>query len=58
MLGKPPKKEGPRAGITLSEDDLYNEYYAARGWDRKTGKPSKAKLLELGLDDVAKALYK
>lgn len=57
MLGKPPKTEGPRAGITVSEDDLYNEYYAARGWDRKTGKPSKEKLLELGLDDVAKVLW-
>jgi len=57
MLGVPSKTEGPRAGITLSEDDLYNEYYAARGWDRKTGKPSKKKLLELGLDDVAKVLW-
>jgi len=57
MLGVPPKTEGPRTGITVSEDDLYNEYYAARGWDRKTGKPSKEKLLELGLDDVAKVLW-
>jgi aldehyde:ferredoxin oxidoreductase len=58
LLGIPPKKEGPRAGITMTEDDLFNEYYAARGWDRKTGKPSKEKLLELGLDDVARELYK
>jgi len=57
MLGRPPKTEGPRTGITMTEDDLYSEYYAARDWDRKTGKPSKAKLLELGLDDVAKVLY-
>jgi aldehyde:ferredoxin oxidoreductase len=57
MMGIPPKTEGPRAGITLNEDDLFNEYYAARGWDRQTGKPSKEKLLELGLDDVAKALW-
>jgi aldehyde:ferredoxin oxidoreductase len=57
MMGIPPKTEGPRAGITLNEDDLYNEYYAARGWDRQTGKPSKEKLLELGLDDVAKVLW-
>ncbi|MFH1647567.1 MAG: aldehyde ferredoxin oxidoreductase family protein [Chloroflexota bacterium] len=57
MLGKPPKKVGPRKGITLTEDDLYNEYMAARDWDRHTGKPSKKKLLELGLDDVAKVLY-
>ena len=57
LLGKPPKKEGPRKGITYAEDELFNEYMAARDWDRQTGKPSKKKLLELGLDDVAKVLY-
>jgi hypothetical protein len=29
----------------------------ALDWDRVTTKPSKAKLLELGLDDVAKELW-
>ena len=29
----------------------------ALDWDRVTTKPSKAKLLSLGLDDVAKDLY-
>ena len=57
MLGRPPKTEGPRAGITMTEDELYAEYYAARDWDHKTGKPSKTKLLELGLDDVAQVLW-
>ena len=57
MMGIPPKKEGPRAGVTMNADDLFNEYYQERDWDIKTGKPSKAKLLELGLDDVAKVLY-
>jgi aldehyde:ferredoxin oxidoreductase len=57
MMGRPPKKTGPRAGITLKESDLFDEYLAAMDWDRKTGKPSKKKLLELGLDDVAKALW-
>jgi aldehyde:ferredoxin oxidoreductase len=57
MMGIPPKKEGPRAGITLKADELFNEYYQERGWDVKTGKPSKKKLLELGLDDVAKVLW-
>jgi hypothetical protein len=27
------------------------------GWDPRTGKPSKQALLDLGLDDVAKALW-
>jgi aldehyde:ferredoxin oxidoreductase len=57
MMGIPPKTEGPRAGITLKEDELFNEFYQARDWDVKTGKPSKKKLLELGLDDVAKVLW-
>jgi aldehyde:ferredoxin oxidoreductase len=26
-----------------------DEYYAARGWDVKTGVPTRAKLVELGL---------
>ncbi len=57
MMGIPPKAEGPRAGITLNEDDLFNEYYQELGWDIKTGKPSKEALMELGLDDVAKVLW-
>jgi len=58
MLGKPPKEFGPRKGLTVDPDAMYSEYYGALDWDVKTGKPSKKKLLELGLDDVAKVLYK
>jgi aldehyde:ferredoxin oxidoreductase len=57
MLGKPPKKVGPRAGETLDEDELAKEYYEQMGWDVKTGKPSKQTLLDLGLDDVAEVLW-
>lgn len=57
MMGIPPKTEGPRAGITLNADELFNEYFEAMDWDTKTGKPSKKRLLELGLDDVAKVLW-
>jgi aldehyde:ferredoxin oxidoreductase len=39
-------------------NELSKEYYQELGWDVKTGKPSKKVLLELGLDDVAKELYK
>jgi len=31
-----------------------DEYYEARGWDKKTSKPTKEKLIQLGLQDVAK----
>jgi aldehyde:ferredoxin oxidoreductase len=57
MLGKPPKKVGPRAGATLDETLLSKEYYEAMGWDVKTGKPSKKALLDLGMADVAKVLW-
>ncbi len=57
MLGRPPKTVGPRAGATLDPDELAKEYYEAMGWDPKTGKPSKAALLDLGLNDVAKVLW-
>ena len=57
MMGVPAKTEGPRAGITINADDLFNEYYQALSWDIKTGKPSQEVLVELGLDDVAKELY-
>jgi aldehyde:ferredoxin oxidoreductase len=57
VLGIPPQKEGPLAGITIDEETLDREYLAAIDWDLKTAKPSKKKLLELGLEDVAKALW-
>ena len=56
VAGKPPMKEGPLAGITIDEDTIYNEYLKSMDWDTKTTKPSKNKLLELGLEDVAKVL--
>jgi len=57
MMGVPPKQAGPRAGITLKKEELTDEFYTERGWDTKTGKPSKKTLEELGLNDVAKVLW-
>jgi len=57
VLGRPPQKEGPLAGITVDEDTMIKEYFAAMDWDLKTAKPSKKKLLELGLGDVAQELW-
>ncbi|MEM3404163.1 MAG: aldehyde ferredoxin oxidoreductase family protein [Nitrososphaeria archaeon] len=34
------------------------EYLKLRGWDPRTGKPTKEKLLQLGMDDVAGELWK
>ncbi|UCD22414.1 MAG: aldehyde ferredoxin oxidoreductase, partial [Chloroflexota bacterium] len=57
VLGKPPLKEGPVAGITVDEDTMIKEYLTVMDWDLKTAKPSKKKLLELGLEDVARELW-
>ena len=35
---------------------LLDEYYTLRGWDVATGRPTAAKLRELGLADVAQEL--
>jgi aldehyde:ferredoxin oxidoreductase len=58
MLGIPPKQVGPRKGITLKKEDLFKQYYQDMDWDTRTGKPSQKRLVDLGLADVAKALYK
>ena len=56
-IGEPPLKEGKLANVTVDVDRLVSEYYKALDWDPETGKPSKKKLLELGLEDVAKDLW-
>jgi len=57
VYGDPPPKKGPLAGITVDEETLDTEYLAAMDWDLKTAKPSKKKLLELDLNDVAQVLW-
>jgi aldehyde:ferredoxin oxidoreductase len=57
MVGDPPLKEGPTANITVDVNTMVAEYYKAMDWDLESGKPSKKKLLELGLEDVARALW-
>ncbi len=57
VIGNPPLKEGPLAGITVDEETLHRDYLTAMDWDLETAKPSKKKLLELGLDDVAQVLW-
>jgi len=57
-IGKPPLERGPVAGVTVDVETQVREYLEAMDWDVNTAKPSKRKLLELGLDDVANDLYK
>ena len=57
IIGDPPQKEGPLAGVT--ENQLGQIYYGlgALDWDPITTKPSKKKLLSLGMNDLAEALW-
>ncbi len=48
-----PADSGPSAGSVVELEPMLDEYYAARGWDLKTGLPSPAKLTELGLEAEA-----
>ncbi|MEM4675315.1 MAG: aldehyde ferredoxin oxidoreductase C-terminal domain-containing protein, partial [Nitrososphaerota archaeon] len=48
-----PLEEGSTAGKTPNMEVLLKEYYKFRKWDWETGKPTKEKLEELGLGDIA-----
>jgi len=52
-----PLDEGTSADLVPDMDKMLREYYEYRSWDWETGKPSKEKLLELGLNQVAEDLY-
>ena len=48
-----PVPEGPMKGSYIPRETLErlkDDYYSYRGWDPKTGNPTKGKLIELGLD--------
>jgi aldehyde:ferredoxin oxidoreductase len=54
-----PLEAGASKGHMISQEDLdtmLDEYYSLRGWDVKTGIPTRAKLTGLGLEYVADAL--
>jgi aldehyde:ferredoxin oxidoreductase len=57
LLGKPPFKEGPLAGVTINKDVWFKEYLAAIDWSSETAKPNRKKLQELGLEDLAQELW-
>jgi aldehyde:ferredoxin oxidoreductase len=37
---------------------MLDEFYAVKGWDKKTGIPTKEKLARMGLEDIAQKLEK
>ena len=54
-----PIASGPTKGIRVENlDGMLDEFYDAMGWDRETGIPSREKLVELGLGDVAEEVWR
>ncbi|MCH8994981.1 MAG: hypothetical protein IH959_08465, partial [Chloroflexi bacterium] len=56
LIGKTPLEAGPHDGVTLDTAVLEKEFLEACDWDTETATPSRAKLEELGLQDVAEAI--
>lgn len=52
-----PFPDGGSAGFVPDLEGMLLGYYQARGWDLNTGKPTREKLVELNLDDIAKDLW-
>ncbi|NOQ86871.1 MAG: aldehyde:ferredoxin oxidoreductase, partial [Deltaproteobacteria bacterium] len=56
---KEPIKGGKYDGQRIENlDAMLDEYYQESGFDKKTGWPTRAKLEELSLKDVADEIYK
>lgn len=52
-----PMPEGPAQGQVVNLEPLLDAYYEYRGWDKETGKPTKEKLKELGLEWTIDMIY-
>jgi len=52
-----PLNEGTTAGVEPDLPTMLQEYYRFRGWDWATGRPTRERLLELGLHQVAAEMY-
>ncbi|MBN1177069.1 MAG: aldehyde ferredoxin oxidoreductase family protein [Dehalococcoidales bacterium] len=57
VVGKPPQEDGPLAGVTCDVEAEAWWHLGALDWDRITTVPSRNKLLELGLDDIAEEFW-
>lgn len=56
LLGNPPLQKGNTRGVTVDAAKNNASYLEVMQWDPETAMPSPARLEELGLSDVAKAL--
>jgi aldehyde:ferredoxin oxidoreductase len=55
--GRPPLTEGPLSSIQVDIETLVREYLLSMDWSLEAAIPSRAKLVALGLKDVADDLY-
>jgi len=55
-VGDPPMTYGPVKGIQLDEARLLGDFCREMGWDPETALPTREKLEELGLEDVARTI--
>ncbi|MEM2450015.1 MAG: aldehyde ferredoxin oxidoreductase family protein [Candidatus Methanomethylicaceae archaeon] len=56
-----PIASGPSKGMYTDEatlNKMIDEFYELKGWDKRTGIPTKEKLIRIGLEDVALELEK
>jgi len=57
LVGNPPLKSGPVAGVTIDLDTQVRDYLAAMGWDPDSGVPTRETLQSLDLDFVTADLH-
>jgi aldehyde:ferredoxin oxidoreductase len=51
-----PLPDGPAKGQVIRLEEMLDQYYEFRRWDRVTGFPTRGILMELGLRDIAEDL--
>ncbi|MEW6227783.1 MAG: aldehyde ferredoxin oxidoreductase family protein [Bacillota bacterium] len=56
VLGSPPLDKGPTAGFKVDMELILSEYLDAMGWSRDEARPSTERLVQLGMEDVARDL--
>ena len=52
-----PLSSGEAGGQVVPLEEMLEEYYQLRGWDRESGRPLESTLKRLGLDDVSDDLW-
>ncbi len=57
IIGDPPQRTGPLANVRADIEAQDYWCLGALDWDRETTKPSKAKLIKLGLGRIAEDMY-